>query len=392
VNRREFAFALAGGAITLGQNQSYDLVVRGGRVIDPSQGLSAIRDIGIAGNTIARISPDIPRASARTVLDARDRIVTPGLVDIHVHVYDGVALVGIPADSNAVAKGVTTVVDAGSAGATTFPGFRKYVVERSTTRIYALLNISTIGLVSGNEFADLAHVNPQSAARVIAENRDVIVGIKARMTATVTADQNREVLRRARQACDMAGVPLMVHVDGSALPLKDVFALLQKGDVVTHVLRGEGGILDAAGRVLPEALEASRQGVIMDVGHGAGTFSFDAAERALGQGWLPDTISSDLHSRSVNGPAFDFATTLSKFLLLGLTLEQVVERATTNPARAFRFPSRPGNLQEGSEADVAILKVAEGTFEFIDSGGNKRTGETRLEPVATIRAGRLYKA
>ena len=319
-------------------------------------------------------------------------IVTPGLVDIHVHFYDGVALVGIPADSNAVAKGVTTVVDAGSAGATTFPGFRKYVIERSTTRVCALLNISSIGLVSGNEFADLAYVNSQLAARVIEENKDVILGIKVRMTTTVAASQNREVLRRAREAADMTGVPLMIHIDGSALPLRDMFALLRSGDVITHVLRGDGGILDKAGQVLPEVSKPHAGSVLMDVGHGGGTFSFDTAEKALRQGWMPDTISSDLHSRSINGPAFDFATTLSKFLLLGLTLEQVIERATTNPTKTFRFPAKCGNLREGSEADVTILKMTEGTFEFTDSTGNKRSSHTKLDPVTTIKAGRIYRA
>jgi len=390
MNRREFISAVAGGAFAIRQAPRYDLLIKGGRVIDPSQGLSSVRDVGITDNRIAHIAADITPMSARDVLDARGKIVTPGLVDIHVHVYHGVAIVGIEADVNGIARGVTTVVDAGSAGATTFPGFRRYVIERSVTRVFALLNISTIGLVAGNELSDLANVDSRAAVRVIEENRDVILGIKVRMTPGTAKNQDLEALRRARDAADMAGVPLMVHIGGSSRPLEDVFALLRKGDVVTHVLRGDGGILDMAGRVLPAALEASQRGVFMDIGHGSGNFLFDTAERALSQGWMPDTISSDLHSRSVNGPVFDLTTTLSKFLLLGMTLEQVIRRATTNPAKVFRFRPAVGSLQEGSEADVAVLSLTEGNFEFTDSGGHKRTGRQKLEPVTTIKAGRIY--
>ena len=392
MNRREFISAVACGAFAIRQAPRYDLLIKGGRVIDPSQGLSAIRDVGITNNRIAHIAADITPISARDVLDARGKIVTPGLVDIHVHVYHGVAIVGIEADVNGIARGVTTVVDAGSAGATTFPGFRRYVIERSVTRVFALLNISTIGLVAGNELSDLANVDSRAAVRVIEENRDVILGIKVRMTPGTAKNPDLEALRRARDAADMAGVPLMVHIGGSSRPLEDIFALLRKGDVVTHVLRGDGGILDTAGRVLPAALEASQRGVFMDIGHGSGNFWFDTAERALSQGWMPDTISSDLHSRSVNGPVFDLTTTLSKFLLLGMTLEQVIQRATTNPAKVFRFRPAVGSLQEGSEADIAVLSLTEGNFEFTDSGGQKRTGRQKLEPVTTIKAGRIYRA
>jgi len=391
MTRREFVVAATGAAFAFHQGQTYDMLVAGGRVVDPSQNLSAVRDVAIIGTRIARIAPDIPRAAARNVVDARGKIVTPGLVDIHVHVYEGVTIVGIDADRSGVARGVTTVVDAGSAGATTFPAFRKYVVERSATRVYALLNISTIGLVSGNELSDLANVNPDITARVVKENADVIVGIKVRMIPNNGPDQALEVLRRARQASDTAGVPLMVHIQGAAAPLNDILALLRRGDVMTHVLRADGGILDAAGRVLPEVRAAADRGVLMDVGHGGGNFFFDVAEKALKQGWLPDTISSDLHSRSVGGPAFDLATTLSKFLLLGLTLEQVIERGTANPAKAFRFPLKPGTLQEGSEADVTILDLIEGEFEFADSGGQKRSGRQKLEPLTTIKAGRVHR-
>ncbi|MCW5981471.1 MAG: amidohydrolase/deacetylase family metallohydrolase [Bryobacteraceae bacterium] len=380
-----------------GANPPYDLVVKGGTVVDRSQGLSARRDVAVAGHRIARVAPSIDTAQARQTLDARGKIVTPGLIDIHVHVYDGVAPLGIPADPTCIAKGVTTVVDAGSAGAHTFPGFRKYVIERVDTRVYALLNISVVGqstLSTDNphgELLDLRYANPKLAARTIERHRDVILGVKIRLTRNIAGDDDLAALRLAREASDAAGLPLMVHIGGSYSPLREILAMLKKGDVVTHSFRGgDGGILDGAGRVLPEVRAAVANGVLLDVGHGAGSFSFDTAEKALKQDTLPGTISSDVHQFNVNGPVFDLATTLSKFLHLGLSLEQVIERATKNAAAAFRFPEGTGSLREGAEADIAVFQMDEGDFEFTDALGETRIGHRKLRPVATVKSGRLY--
>jgi dihydroorotase len=375
----------------------YDLLIRGGRVIDPSQKLSGERDIAISGRKIARVQPGIAENEARHVLDARGKIVTPGLIDIHVHVYDGVAPLGIPADPNCIAKGVTTVVDAGSAGANTFPGLRKYVINVVDTRVYALLNISVIGQSSfaednpAGELLDLRYANPKLAIKTIEQNRDVILGVKVRLTRNIAGDHDLEALRLAREAADAVRLPLMVHIGGTYSPVRDILALLKKGDVVTHCFRGApGGILDDAGRVLPEVRAAVTRGVHLDVGHGAGSFSFDTAEKALKQELLPGTISSDVHQFNVNGPVFDLATTLSKFLHLGLTIEQVIERATANPASTFGFPKGLGTLREGSEADVAVFSLAEGNFELADSLGAKRTAHRKLAPVATVKSGKIY--
>ncbi|MBZ5516464.1 MAG: amidohydrolase/deacetylase family metallohydrolase [Acidobacteriia bacterium] len=375
----------------------YDLLVRGGHVVDPAQGISDERDVAISGSKIARVAKSIPEAEARQVLSARGKIVTPGLIDIHVHVYDGVAPLGIPADPNCIAKGVTTVVDAGSAGAHTFPGLRRYVIEAVDTRVYALLNISVVGQSTYSqdnphgELLELRFVNPKLAVRTIEKNRDVILGIKIRLTRNITDSHDLEALRLARQAADTVHLPLMVHIGGSYSPLKDILDLLNKDDVVTHCFRGgDGGILDSRDRILPEVRAAVERGVRMDVGHGAGSFSFHTAEKALEQEFLPGTISSDVHQFNVNGPVFDLATTLSKFLYLGLTLEQVIKRATTNPAQTFGFPLGLGTLREGAEADAAVFYLAEGNFEFVDAEGQRRTGRHKLIPVATVKSGRIY--
>ena len=376
---------------------SYDLLVKGGRVVDPGQKLSEECDVAISGGKIARVAKNIPETEAREVLDARGKIVTPGLVDIHVHVYDGVTPLGIPADPNCVAKGVTSVVDAGSAGAHTFPGFRRFVINVADTRVYALLNISVIGQSATSrdlqigELIDLRFANPKLAIRTIEKNRDVILGIKIRLTRNLAGDHDLEALRLAKEAGDAVQLPVMVHIGGTFSPLKDILALLTKGDVVTHCFRGgEGGILDANDRVLPEVRKAVEAGIHLDVGHGVGSFSFHTAEAALKQELLPGTISSDVHQWNVDGPVFDLATTLSKFLYLGLTLDQVIERATTNAANTFAFPRGLGTLREGADADVAVFDLAEGHFEFIDSVKQKRQGNLKLIPVATVIGGRIY--
>ena len=391
------ALGLSSPAQSAGQAGRYDLLIRGGRVIDPSQRLSAERDIAISGHHIAQLAPRIEEAEARQVLHARGMIVTPGLVDIHVHVYDGVAPLGIPADPNCIAKGVTTAVDAGSAGAHTFPGLRKYVINAADTRIYVLLNISVVGqstLSTDNpwgELLDLRYANPKLAIRTIEQNRDVILGVKIRLTRNIAGDHDLKALGLAREAADAVGLPLMVHIGGSFSPLRNILAMMKKGDIITHSFRGgEGGILDAGDRVLPAVRAAIGRGVHMDIGHGAGSFSFETAEKALRQEVLPGTISSDVHQFNVNGPVFDLATTLSKFLHLGLSLEQVIERATANPATVFGFPNGLGALRPGGEADVAVFSLTEGNFEFTDSLGARRTGHQKLVPVATVKGGKIY--
>jgi dihydroorotase len=381
------------------ETAGYDLLVRGGRVIDPVSSRSALLDVAIRGGRIARVAPSLPREDAREVLDATGCIVTPGLVDGHVHVYDGVAPIGIPPDANCIAKGVTTALDAGSAGGHTFPGFREYVIARAETRIYALLNISVAGQSTFSpenpygELLDHHLVNTKVAVATIARHRDRILGIKVRLTRNIAGERDLEVLRSACAAAREAGVPVMAHIGGSKSPLREILAMLREGDVITHAFRaGDGGILDDRGVVLDEVRDAMARGIRLDVGHGANGFSFDTAQRALDQGVLPDVISSDLHAYNHRGPVFDLVTTLSKFLHLGLTLEQVIERATRAPVDIFAFPDGTGTLAEGAVADIAVLRVDESSVTFTDSHDVRRTAARRLRNVATLKAGRIYGA
>lgn len=375
----------------------YDLLIRGGRLVDPSQELSADLDVAILQGRVARIAPNIPESQARQVLDARKMIVTPGLVDVHVHVYDGVAPLGVPADPNCIAKGATTVVDAGSAGAHNFPGLRQYVMRVAETRVFALLNISVVGQSTysiDNQFGellDLHNANKKIAIRVIEQNRDVILGVKIRLGKNLAGANELPALAIARETADAVGLPVMVHIGDTFAPLPDILAMLKPGDLVTHSYTGhEGGILDRRGKVLPEVRRAVESGVLLDVGHGGGSFSFSTAEKAFAQGMLPGTISSDVHMGSINGPAFDLVTTLSKLLHLGVSLEEVIRRATSNPAKALGFPSGTGSLKPGATADVAIFDLVEAPWEMVDSMHERRPGYRRFRPVATIKAGRRY--
>lgn len=406
LRRREFLpllanLAAAAKAQTPAPAPKYDLLIKGGQVIDPSQFLSALRDVAIAGNKIASIAPAIPETDARIVVDARRAIVTPGLVDIHVHVYDGVAPLAIPADPNCIAKGVTTALDAGSAGAHTFPGFRRMVINQVDTRVYALLNISVVGQSTlsddspWGELIDLRFANAKLAIRTIEQNRDVILGVKIRLSRGMSGNNDIPALRIAREAADAVKLPLMIHAIDTVAPLTEILTFLRKGDVITHAFHGHsGGILDSRGRVLREVRKAMEDGVRLDVGHGRGSFSWQVMAAAMKEDVQPGTISSDLHQFNVTGPVFDLATTLSKFLHLGMPLEKVIECATINPARTFRFPNQPGTLRVGTEADVAVFRILEGDFEMLASSLEgpleKRIVHRKILPVATVRGGRLY--
>lgn len=406
ISRRNFIRSMAGGAALLGfhslvpktyaqggppgGNKRFDIVISGGRVIDPSQKLSAVRDVAIKGSTIAEIGTDLS-SSAAQVVDAKGKIVTPGLIDSHVHIYEGVAFLSLPPNQAGVNKGSTTIVDAGSAGATTFPGFRRWIIPNTRTKVYALLNISLIGLANPMEYAHLSFANVKSCVDMIEKNRDVIIGVKVRMGKEIVDNKDLEVLKLAREAAEAANVPMVLHNMPSFSPLKDIFALMRKGDVVTHVFREKGSVLGDDGKILPEARDLIDRGVYLDIGHGGGHFSFDTAERALDQGIMPDTISTDLSGRTaVVGPVFDFATTLSKFLHLGMSLEQVIECATIKPANIYPFNENLGTLKVGAPADVAVFELREEEIVFVDSSNKTRRGTHHLVPYLTVKDGQMY--
>jgi len=371
-----------------------DLVIRGGTVVDAAQGLHGQRDIAIAHGRIVRVAPDIEAELPAEVLDASGHLVTPGLIDIHVHVYPGVSHYGVDPDSTCLSRGVTTVCDAGSAGADTFEGLRRYVISVSETRVVAYLNISAIGMVSplNNELEDLRQANPERAIAVCERNRDVIQGVKVRLARTMVGQNGIQPLRLAKRAAEATGMPIMVHVGDTPGPLGEILAELRPRDIVTHCFHGRAhGVVDGHGEVLPEVREAAARGIIFDVGHGVGSFSFDVARKALRGGLVPGTISSDLHYYNVNGPVFDLATTMSKFLHLGLTLDEVLAKTTTTPAGLLGLSTHLGAIREGMLADLAVFRLASGDFEFEDSMGEKVRGTQRLEPVAVIKGGRLSR-
>jgi dihydroorotase len=374
--------------------ENIDLVVKGGRLIDPHQGIDGIRDIGIRGERIVAVAEEIDPGMEVEVIDAGGKLVMPGLIDLHVHVWWGVAHLGIEPDPHCVERGATTVFDAGSSGADTFPGFKKYVIDVSATRIRAFLHISSQGQLSADigELTDIRYADVKRAVEMCEAHREDIVGVKIRMSRGLVGDSGREGLKRALAVCEATGLPLMVHPNESPLSLEEMLGEMRAGDILTHCFHDSNtGLLDGDGRVRPIARRALKQGVLFDVGHGAGSFSFAVAEAALEQGVMAGTISSDLHRYNLHGPVFDLATTVAKFLLLGLSLEEVVEKVTVAPARAMGMLGEIGTLQPGSWADVAVFSLESGDFEFADARGETRPGERRLVPELTLRAGKVYR-
>jgi dihydroorotase len=375
---------------------TYDLLVKGATLVDPAQGIHAPRDVAFARDHVAAVAADIPAAKAAETIDASGHLLIPGLVDLHVHVFEGVSHYGIPPDPTCLAHGVTTVVDAGCAGADTFDGFRRYVIEVSDTRVLAHLNISSQGLISPliGELDDIRWANVSRALQTIERHRDVILGVKVRLTrdSIVGAAAGLTPLHLAREAADAAGLPIMVHPNNAwCASIDDILAVMKAGDILTHSYHGMNtGILDEEGRIRPAVRQARERGIIFDVGHGAGSFSWRVCERALAQGFAPTTISSDLHNVSVRGPAFDLATTVSKFLALGLTLDDALAKVTSVPAEVVKMPGRIGTLAVGAWGDAVVAEIQEGAFELTDCHQQTRIARQRLLPRTVIKGGRVY--
>jgi dihydroorotase len=389
---------LAGAA--MGPNDKFDLVIKGGDVLDPSQGLRGRRDIGIRFGVIEAVEADIPATRAQKVLDAAGKLVTPGLVDLHTHVYPYGSAIGIPADELVPYQGTTTCVSAGDAGAHNFAAFRRFVAGQTRTRLYAFVHIANIGL-AGFPVAELFNIDfaqPDVAAKAIAENADMVLGTKVRMSENVIAKHGLEPLKRAISACEQAGTgaKVMCHIGGVETRelMSQILDALRPGDILTHCysgfpnVAGEFTNIVQDGRVIPAAMSAKQRGVIFDIGHGGGSFDYTVAEAAIQQGCLPDTISSDIHVFSGNTPGMPYLTwVMSKFLGLGFSLEQVVAMATSKPAGVINRLPKLGTLQVGAPGDVSILELVEGPVSFVDTRNNKREGKAHLKPVQTVAAG-----
>jgi len=374
----------------------YDLLLQGGILIDPAEGIHGRCDLALAGGEVAAVAGEIAAVDAAEVVDCAGRFVTPGLIDLHVHVFPGVSHLGIEPDAHCIARGVTTAVDAGSAGADTFPGFRKYVIEASDTRLYAQLNISSQGMLNEEigELLDIRFANVPRALSTIEANRDLILGVKVRLTRNALVSQEAGIrpLHLAREAADAAGLPIMVHPqDAWVDSIDDILAVMGERDILTHCFHNMPcGIMDENGRIRQSVWDAVERGVIFDVGHGAGSFSWSVAEAALAQGFLPQTISSDLHSHNVNGPVFDLVTTVAKFLHLGLSPDDAIARVTSTPARVLGLEGKIGTLAVGAWGDAVVLTSEEGAFDLVDSRGVSRSAQVRLLPTTVVKGGKIY--
>jgi dihydroorotase len=368
-----------------GAPKTYDVLIAGGEVVDPGSGLQGKLDVAISDGRIAEVGPNLDRAAAREVIDASEGIVTPGLVDLHTHVYWGATYWGIEADPVAARTGVTTWLDVGSSGSYSWPGFRRYIAEPSRSRIYALLNLSSIGLIAPTyEFANLDYCDLDLAETIVNGNRDLILGIKARIDQNTTRGVGIRPLELARELADRVALPLMVHIGYGPPTLGEVSKLLRPGDILTHCFTGgDMKIVDSAGVPDPAIMELHDRGLILDIGHGTGSFSYETTEAMLQAGVMPDVISSDIHQMAIQGPMFDLPTTLSKFLNLGLSLPDVIERATSRPAAAMR-KAELGSLKPGSPADVALFRLEEGNYIFRDVHMNPRQGNIRLINTLTL--------
>src|SRR6201991_1852704 len=381
----------------MGPNDKYDLVIKGGDVLDPSQSLRGKRDIGIRWGTIEAIETDIPAARALKSIDAAGKLVTPGLIDLHSHVYPYGSAIGIPADELAQFQCTTTLVSAGDACVNNIAALRRYIVAQSRARIYAFLHIANTGLapfpVAELYNIDVAQV--EACAMALAENPDFLIGVKVRMSENVIFKHGLEPLKRGIQACEMCGWPakMMVHIGGLETRelMSQILDLLRPGDVLTHAYSGApniGGVFTNIvqdGKLLPAALAAKQRGVMFDVGHGGGSFDFTVAEIAIAGGCPPDTISSDIHVFSGNSPGMPYLpNVMSKFIAMGSSLEQVVAAATSTPAKIINRAPKIGTLQLGAPGDVAIMELAEGPVTFVDTRNNKRDGKLLLKPVQTV--------
>jgi dihydroorotase len=371
----------------------HELVLKGGRVIDPSQGIDRRTDIAFADGKVAAIGDNL---QGRETRDVAGKVVSPGLIDLHTHVYWGGTSLGVSATALAQSGAVTTFVDAGSAGAGNFHGFRAHVIEPSPVRILPYLNVSYPGIfafsktVMVGECVDMRMIDLRECVRVAREHKDLVLGVKVRVGKTASGDSGIQPLDMAIEAAEELGLPVMAHLDFPPPARKDVLVRLRPGDVLTHCFRPfPNAPIAPDGKVREEVQAARDRGIYFDIGHGGGSFGFRTARGMLAQGFLPDAISSDVHTVSIDGPAYDLLTTMSKFLCLGVDLATVIKLATVDPARAIRRPSL-GTLKPGSVGEASVLDLKTGRFEYYDVLGEVLIGEQRLAAAGVVLGGRWW--
>jgi dihydroorotase len=374
----------------------YDLLLKGGTVVDPSAGLDGRHDIAVQGGAIARIAPDIAPAEAARTIEVAGRIVTPGLIDLHAHVFEGFNRMGVHPDLAGVYSGVTTLVDAGSAGAATFAGFPRHVIPQCHTEVVPFLHICQTGLATMPDIISAQSINLDDTLRVCAEHKGLIHGIKARMVSPALEILGMEMPRLARRAARESGIRLMVHIGDTEKRydprvIRSLLPLLETGDILTHYFTANpGGVLDANGKLVPEAREAADRGVWLDTAHGRMNFSFDVGRRVIDQGLLPHCISTDLTIPGRLLTVHSMTEMMTRFLGLGFTVPQVVTMCTANPARAIGAEHRIGSLAVGRQADISVLDVREGDWVVRDVLGASLRVDRAFLPFVTVKRGQVF--
>ena len=373
----------------------YDLIIKGGRVIDPAQKIDEQADVAVTGDKIAAVSADIPASEGNRVVDATGRVVSPGLIDLHCHVYRHVVGNGVDPDEAGVKQGVTTVVDAGSAGEAIFEGFPAYVIPASRTTVYCFLHLASQGQTLNPELMDRREVNTDAMAAVIESHPNLIKGVKVRLTGGLANTDGSKIVATAKKIAGRFSLPIMVHIgdrENQVAPdlTKEILPLMESGDILSHAYTAQRGcILLPDGKVMPEAREAMERGVIMDVANGRYNFDHEVARQALDQGIRPGTISSDLTAPSLTGPVYGLTVSMSRFLALGLELGPLIEMTTINPARAIGIDDRKGSLTPGTDADISILETASGLWALAGASQNTMKLQKLIEPRMVVKAGEV---
>jgi len=374
----------------------YDLLIQHGEVIDSAAGLKGKLDVAVSGGKIVAVAPALDASEAHRTISARGLLVTPGLIDIHAHVFVNAHDMGGHTDHFCRSTGVTTLCDAGSTGSATFAGLRHVIDHEVRTRIRAFVNLSAIGIVGtsrGGELSHFPYADPEGCARTIEENPDLAIGVKLRYGPGLVWEYTTAPVKLARRTAASAGVPLMIHITDSPIPLPEILAEMIPGDIITHCYHGRAhGIMGQEKQlVLKEVVEAQRHGIIFDCAHGRNHFSFPMIEKALDQGFLPDTISTDLtFTSATKGPVWDLTTTMSKLLHFGMKIDDIVLRATAAPAKILGYEGTVGTLKPGANADIALIERRNGNVDLKDSDGNIVTAKERLITRMTVKDGRIW--
>ena len=375
----------------------YDLVLKGGVVIDPAQDLRGALDVAVQDGKIAAVAANIPASEARRVIHVPGKTVTPGLIDLHTHVFDGVAANGVHPDIAGVHAGVTTVVDAGSSGCATFSAFPRHILPKCETEVIPLLHICQTGLATNPDIIAESSIDLESTLKVAREHKGLIKGIKARMVSPALEIFGMEMPRLAKRAARESGLPLMVHIGDTTKRydpnvIRELLPLLEPGDIVTHLFTANpGGVLDTNGKLVPEAKELAARGVWLDTAHGRMNFGFNVGRRVLDQGLTPHCISTDLTIPGRANTVHSMVEIMARFLGMGFTLEQVVAMSTVNPARAIGEVDRLGSLAVGRQADISVLEVRDGRWVVYDTLRDSMKIDKTVVPVLTVKRGRVFE-